>query len=114
TRAVLGERLGGGTLGAGAVQLRAKAATTAERVAMLQAMAPLCQRAEVPLFVNDDVDAALAGIPGVSGVHLGQDDPGARDVASLRVRAARAGRPLAIGLSTHDLRQLREAGRQGP
>lgn len=115
TRAVLADRLVGGELGAGAVQLRAKTATTAERVAMLREMAPLCVSANVPLFVNDDIDAAIAGIEGVAGVHLGQADAGARDVPSLRARASEAGLSrLAVGLSTHDLRQLREAGRQAP
>jgi thiamine-phosphate pyrophosphorylase len=115
TRAVLADRLEGGELGAGVVQLRAKAATTAERVAMLREMAPPCERAGVPLFVNDDIEAALAGVPGVRGIHLGQDDEGAEDVPALRARACEAGLSgFLVGLSTHDLRQLRRAGRQAP
>jgi thiamine-phosphate pyrophosphorylase len=115
TRAVLADRLDGGEHGAAVVQLRAKEASTAERIEMLRTMAPLCVRARVPLFINDDVEAAFAGIAGVTGVHLGRDDEGARDVASLRARVASSGAPrLHVGLSTHDLRQLREAGRQAP
>lgn len=95
------------------VQLRAKHASTAERVGWLEAMSPWCERAKVPLIVNDDLDAALQGPKNV-GVHLGQDDPGARDVLGLRATAALAGRlSITVGLSTHSLPQLREAGRQG-
>lgn len=115
TRAVLAERLEGGTLGAAVVQLRAKAMDTAERLEVLAAIAPLCVAARVPLIVDDDIEAALAGIEGVAGVHLGQGDPGADDVPGLRMRAAQAGRvPFTVGLSTHDVGQLRAAGRQGP
>ncbi|MCA9704675.1 MAG: thiamine phosphate synthase [Myxococcales bacterium] len=112
TAAVLGSRLEGGRDGASVVQLRAKAASTAERVALLGRMAPLCRRAGVPLWVDDDVDAALEA--GVDGVHLGQDDPGADDPSAVRDRAAAEGRALRVGLSTHDLGQLREAGRRSP
>jgi thiamine-phosphate pyrophosphorylase len=115
TRAVLADRLDGGVHGASIVQLRAKTASTAERIDMLRVMAPLCVEAGVSLIVNDDVEAALAAIPGVTGVHLGQEDAGVNAVADLRARAAEMGMPrLEIGLSTHDLRQLRAAGRQGP
>jgi thiamine-phosphate pyrophosphorylase len=92
------------------VQLRAKAMTTAQRIAMLEQLAPVCVAAGVPLVVNDDVDAALAGVPGVSGVHLGQDDPGARELASLRARAP----GLLVGLSSHNPTQLRAAIDQAP
>lgn len=118
TRAVLAERLAGGEEGASVVQLRAKVATTADRIDMLRSMAPLCRAAAAPLYVDDDIDAALAGIEGVTGIHLGRDDPGADAIPTLRARAEEAGlggeRPWCVGLSTHDLRQLREAGRQGP
>ena len=108
TRAVLGDKLDGGQRGAAVVQLRAKDARTEERVAWLRAMAPACQEAGVPLFVNDDVDAAIE--TGVRGLHLGQDDPGADAVDELRGQRG----DLMIGLSTHDLPQLRNALRQNP
>ena len=115
TRGVLADRLQGGEHGACVVQLRAKHVSTPERVEMLRGMAPWCVRAGVPLFVNDDIEAALSGIPGVTGVHLGQGDEGVDAVPTVRRRASESGVPaLAVGLSTHDLRQLREAGRQGP
>ena len=113
TRAVLGDRLEGGRDGASVVQLRAKQATTQERVQWLAQLVPLCRAAGAMAIVDDDIEAALAG--DADGVHLGQDDDGADDVAAVRARAAERGRdPFRIGLSTHDLGQLRTAGRQAP
>lgn len=118
-RAVLGDRLDGGRDGAAVVQLRAKQATTAERVQWLRRLVPLCRAGGAICIVDDDIEAALAGE--ADGVHLGQHDPGADDVAGVRARAEAHGRPAAtgprpfvIGLSTHDLGQLRAAGRQAP
>lgn len=94
--------------GASIVQLRAKTATTDQRIAMLETMAPICLAAEVPLIVNDDVEAALRGPAGVSGLHLGQDDDAFGDIAALRARAQDRERFL-VGLSTHNPAQLKEA-----
>ena len=87
--------------GAGIVQVRAKDATTAQRVAILKTLAPLCAAADAPLICNDDVEAALA-VPGV-GLHVGQHD--------LAPRAARAalGPGRVLGLSTHSLAQAQAA-----
>lgn len=118
TRAVLGDRLAGGHDGASVVQLRAKRASTAERVGWLAELVPLCRAAGAISIVDDDVEAAL--VADADGVHLGQHDEGADDIAAVRARAAarRHGDPsrshFRIGLSTHDLGQLRAAGRQSP
>jgi thiamine-phosphate pyrophosphorylase len=90
------------------VQLRAKQADTRERIAILEAIAPLCR--DVPLVVDDDIEAALA-VTAVIGVHLGQDDPGARELASVRARARQG---FVVGLSSHNLAQLRAAIDQRP
>jgi thiamine-phosphate pyrophosphorylase len=108
TRAVLGGR-GRGGAGASVVQLRAKSATTAERIAMLETMAPLCAEASSVLIANDDVDAAAAGP--ARGLHVGQSDPGVGDLPALR---ARLGRNKMIGVSTHDATQLQQACQQRP
>ncbi|HTB62008.1 MAG TPA: thiamine phosphate synthase [Opitutales bacterium] len=87
--------------GADIVQLRAKESSTAQRIAMLQVLAPLCAQAGVPLICNDDITAALA-VPGV-GLHVGQDDlapPTAR---------AKLGTGRVLGLSTHSLAQAQAA-----
>ena len=108
TEAVLGGR-GRGGAGASVVQLRAKSATTQQRVEMLNSMAPLCEAASSLLVINDDVDAAIAGPAG--GLHLGQTDEGAEDLSELRGRV----RPgLVLGLSTHDRGQLQTACQQKP
>lgn len=113
TRAVLGTREGGEGHGASVVQLRAKQATTAQRVEWLRQMGPLCRAAGTRLLVDDDIEAALFGE--ADGVHLGQHDPGADDIAAVRRRAQACDRSgFVIGLSTHDLTQLRAAGKQGP
>lgn len=104
-RAMLGDRPRGGSDGASVVQLRAKAATTAQRTAWAEAIVAVCRPHAVPVIVNDDLAAARAS--GADGVHLGRDDPGAGDIAATM-------QSLAVGLSTHDLGQLRDAGRRGP
>jgi len=113
-RSVLGSRVEGGVDGASTVQLRIKRATTQRRLELLRAMAPACRAASVPLVVNDDVEAALAGIEGVAGVHLGQGDPGFDRVSEIRERARAAGlEGFVIGVSTHDMEQARAAAGQG-
>jgi thiamine-phosphate pyrophosphorylase len=99
--AALAERLVAG--GAGAVQLRAKRASTRETIALARAVRAVV--ASVPFIVNDRLDVAL--LVGADGVHLGQDDLSVEDAQRLA-----AGR-LTIGVSTHDLAQARAAARAG-
>lgn len=54
--------------GAVAVQLRAKAATARELLALARALQAVCGPAGQPLLVNDRLDVALAA--GAAGVHL--------------------------------------------
>lgn len=99
-------------IGPAFLQLRAKGIDTSTRVALLEQVAPVCLAAGVALIVNDDVEAALAR-PGLAqGLHLGQADlarlgrpeswPGR--LAALRERA---GAGFILGVSTHDLAQVR-------
>ena len=85
--------------GARAVQLRAKSATTQQRVAYLKGMLPYCRAAGAPLIANDDVTAAVEA--GADGVHLGQDDLDSFPI--LR------GRKLHVGVSTHSVAQFKAA-----
>jgi thiamine-phosphate pyrophosphorylase len=55
--------------------------------------------------VNDRVDIAMA--IGADGVHLGQEDMPLADARAL------VGRSMAVGISTHDLEQVRTAEREG-
>jgi thiamine-phosphate pyrophosphorylase len=62
------------------------------------------------LIINDRVDVCLAA--GADGVHLGQDDLSPTAARRIFDDAARYGGPsypLRIGVSTHNLQQLREA-----
>jgi thiamine-phosphate pyrophosphorylase len=87
--------------GAGVVQLRAKGASTAWRIQVLNTLAAPCAAAGATLVCNDDLEAARA-VPG-AGLHVGQDD--------LEARAARAalGPERVLGLSTHSLAQAQAA-----
>ena len=109
TTAVIAGRAQGGEVGADMVQLRAKGASTQQRRAYAEAMAPLCRAANVRLWINDDPDAVISD---AHGLHLGQDDDGARNIAEVRRRLDRS--DLGVGLSTHDEGQLRFALRQRP
>jgi thiamine-phosphate pyrophosphorylase len=82
------------------VQLRDKTAggkLYAEVKELVEALAPRSVR----LIVNDRAD--IAAMAGAAGVHVGQDD--------LPVEEARTicGRSRWVGVSTHNLKQLREA-----
>jgi thiamine-phosphate pyrophosphorylase len=58
------------------VQLRDKRASTAEMIGTGRALQEVLAGTGVPLIVNDDVEAAIA--LGADGLHVGQDDCGAR------------------------------------
>lgn len=90
--------------GARVIQLRAKGASTAERVTALKRMrAVVC--ASIPLVVNDDLEAALAAH--ADGLHLGQDDGDPRQAR------ARLGPTALLGWSTHSLAQVEDAQQLG-
>lgn len=98
--------------GAQLVQLRAKTAAPQARRRCAEAIAGVCHAAGVALIINDDLELAEAGIPGLVGVHLGQSDL-RRLGPDLATRSKRReqlrARGLALGISTHDLAQLRQA-----
>jgi thiamine-phosphate pyrophosphorylase len=82
-----------------ALQLRAKSSPDEERLALLEALRPLCRAASVPLICNDRPDLARAA--SCDGVHLGQEDLG-------ELHGEPPG-PLSVGVSTHTLDQLERA-----
>jgi thiamine-phosphate pyrophosphorylase len=82
------------------LQVRLKPAHAADIVRVARMARRICDDSGALLIVNDRVDIALA--VGADGVHLGQTD--------LPLREARALAPrLIIGVSTHDLVQVRAA-----
>jgi thiamine-phosphate pyrophosphorylase len=112
--AVLGAMLDGG---AGVIQLRSKHAQLEPE--LVRALGGRCASAGVPMIINDDLELALAGIDGVTGVHLGQSDldrlarsagTGRMDDRDTRqqMREVLRERGLWLGVSTHDLAQLHD------
>lgn len=83
-----------------ALQLRAKGRQAREVLALLRALAVVCRSVGVPLVANDRAD--LANLAGADMVHVGQSDPAPDVVRRLAPR-------LGVGVSTHDLTQLRAA-----
>ena len=83
------------------MQLRCKRASAARMYALASELAVLLRPKGVRLIVNDRAD--VAALSGASGVHVGQED--------LPVEDARrsCAPPLWVGVSTHNLEQLREA-----
>jgi thiamine-phosphate pyrophosphorylase len=100
------ERLARGLLSvAGVLQVRLKPAGAGELARVARLARRLCDETGAALVVNDRLDVALA--VGADAVHLGQTD-----LPLAEARALARGR-LAIGVSTHDLDQVRAACRGG-
>lgn len=81
------------------LQLRGKFLAPALLCQLGHSLRSLCDRARVPLCINDRLDVALA--VRADAIHLGQGDLPLPEAQHAR-QAAQAGR-LAIGISTHDL-----------
>lgn len=80
--------------GAQLIQYRDKSDDAARRLAQAQQLNALCQRYQIPLLINDDVELAAAA--GAAGVHLGKDDP------PLAAARARLGETALIGVSCYN------------
>ncbi len=91
--------------GCAALQLRAKELDDDDFLALGRHLVRLCERANVPFFVNDRV--WLAHELGASGVHLGQGD------MPLAAARQQLGTSMKLGLSTHTLDQARHAEAAG-
>lgn len=87
------------------VQMREKAMPRSELVSLGRRLAGICRARGVTFIVNDD--PFLAAEIGSDGVHLGQED-----MVKYPVDEARSvlGKDALIGVSTHSLRELDEAG----
>ncbi len=77
--------------GVSIVQLRDKNASTAQMIQHAKALQPILATHNVPLIINDDVEAAIAC--GADGIHVGQDD---LDVEQVR---RKVGPDKIVGLS---------------
>jgi thiamine-phosphate pyrophosphorylase len=95
-----------GAAGARVLQVRLKPASTREILAVARMARRVTREAGALLVVNDRLDVALA--VDADGVHLGQDDLPVADA-----RGALGSRAMMIGVSTHDLAQVRAAVQAG-
>jgi len=91
--------------GADMIQLRDKSGHLPDLLSQARAIQALCRAHGAIFIVNDRVDLALAS--GADGAHVGQDD--------LPAEAARRllGPGRILGISTHDLDQVRAAEKAG-
>ncbi|MEN9306976.1 MAG: hypothetical protein RL173_908 [Fibrobacterota bacterium] len=86
-------------------QYRDKLSNKRQYLSKARALAALCRELGVDLLLNDHVD--VAALVDCSGIHLGQDDLPTAEARQI------LGPSKAIGRSTHDLAQAREAIAQG-
>jgi thiamine-phosphate pyrophosphorylase len=94
--------------GVDVIQVRAKDLTHPQRVKLGLAVVGVAFRYEVPVIVNDDIEAAFE--VGADGVHLGQDDWAE---IPREMRVARLANMRIVGISTHSLEQAFAAERDG-
>ena len=87
------------------VQLREKELSQEDFLAEAMEISSLCKKYSVPLFINDNVDVAIACH--ADGIHVGQSD-----LETSQVRQ-RVGDNLMIGVSVHSVEEALEAVKQG-
>ncbi|MEK5337418.1 thiamine phosphate synthase [Bacillus sp. FSL M8-0166] len=75
-----------------------------EKKQLARQIQALCQEANVPFIVNDDVQLAID--LDADGVHVGQEDTNAKDVRE------RIGNKI-LGVSTHNLDEVKQAMKDG-
>ena len=97
----LAEELAGA--GVGLIQLRDKRSPARRVYAQAKELAGILAPRGVRFILNDRPD--IAAIAGASGVHVGQEDLPVEEARKL------CPSPLWVGVSTHNLEQLREAAR---
>ncbi|WCL57810.1 thiamine phosphate synthase [Bacillus safensis] len=81
-----------------------KALQGEEKKQLARQIQALCQEANVPFIVNDDVQLAID--LNADGVHVGQEDTNAKDVRQ------RIGNKI-LGVSTHNLDEVKQAMKDG-
>ena len=83
------------------VQLREKELSQDEFLAEAMDISILCRKYGIPLFINDNVDIAIACH--ADGIHVGQNDLEAAQVRQ------RVGANMMIGVSVHSVEEAMEA-----
>lgn len=90
------------------LQLRSKQLADGPLLRLARQLVGMCRAAQVPFCLNDRPD--LAHLAGADLVHVGQTD---LPIAEVRQVLARLGRPLPVGVSTHNLQQAQAAWAAG-
>lgn len=91
--------------GATCVQLREKELDEAAFLKEAVEIAKLCKSYNVPFFINDNVDIAVACH--ADGIHIGQDDMALADARR------KVGGEMMIGVSVHSVKEALEAEKNG-
>lgn len=92
------------------LQLRDKWASSRELLELAHALRDLTRKSGAMFIVNDRPDIAV--LSEADGVHVGQDDLKIADIRRFEQALGRT-QPLIVGLSTHNLAQVREAVKSG-
>ena len=87
------------------VQLREKELSSDAFLKEAQEIHALCQKYGVPLFINDNVEIAIA--IGAEGIHVGQEDMEAAEVRRM------VGEAMMIGVSVHTVEEAERAVAHG-
>jgi thiamine-phosphate pyrophosphorylase len=88
------------------VQLRAKTLGSGAMLELADELLAMTRSAGATFIINDRADIAL--LVGADGVHVGQGDLSPAQVRDIAERDGRT-EPLLVGVSTHDLDQIRDA-----
>jgi len=83
------------------VQLRDKEASTNDRIGVGKELKKILKDTEIPLIINDDVDAALA--IDADGIHIGQNDK-----STVEIRG-KVGKDKIVGLSCETIEDAKAA-----
>ena len=83
------------------VQLRDKEASTSDRIGVGKELQKILKDTEIPLIINDDVEAALA--IDADGIHIGQNDK-----STIEIRG-KVGKDKIVGLSCETIEDAKAA-----
>ena len=83
------------------VQLRDKEASTNDRIGVGKELQKILKDTEIPLIINDDVEAALA--IDADGIHIGQNDKSTVEIRS------KVGKDKIVGLSCETIEDAKAA-----
>lgn len=87
------------------IQLREKTLDFAEYVAEAMRIKKICEKYNVPLIINDNIQVAIES--GADGIHVGQEDMSVKEIREL------AGDSMIVGATAKTVEQARRAEEEG-